>query len=474
GVSRATIPGALMARVWYDDYGLPRVYAATDIDHNGVSDESDFAEFTARYRIGLGAQSSDEATRREAQRYRNQLDWDRDGIVGSNDLVAFHHDLDDPETAQRDVAAELGNLPLYGGYWWDAALNLYHVRHRVYDPRLGRWLQRDPLGYAAGSNLYSYVMNQPGRFVDPLGLRWAQAGGEPPGSGVATHPSEAAETVQCSQETQSKQQGIFKRALNAALWAAAEVVSTFTRGVVASGGEGSKDLSREVQASIAEKRQLALEMRRGGDVSADAAVALSESLIKFRESFTEIAQTAGMAFVFYPLGGDAIGNAIGGVKGIAGVSTKIAESLPKSRVADAMLMVVDSGAAGQKQQQVAIGWVFTKDRAGNAVTAATSYSSFKALKTGLPELPDGFVWHHIVEQCQANTGRARFSVSRINSVENIIAVPQQINQALANYYSGTDIMTGKQTVRDWLSKQPWDFQRNFGIEAVKRIMNISP
>jgi RHS repeat-associated protein len=182
GVSRATIPGALIARVWYDDYGMPRVYAATDIDHNGVSDENDLAEFTARYQIGLGAQSSDEATRREAQRYRNQLDWDRDGVVGPNDLAAFAADLAGEINQSRDVVAELGNLPLYAGYWWDAALELYHVRHRVYDPRLGRWLQRDPLGYAAGSNLYSYVMNQPGRFVDPLGLRWAQAGGESGGT----------------------------------------------------------------------------------------------------------------------------------------------------------------------------------------------------------------------------------------------------------------------------------------------------
>ncbi|MCX5691666.1 MAG: RHS repeat-associated core domain-containing protein, partial [Planctomycetota bacterium] len=182
GESRAAIPGALIARVWYDDYGLPRVYAATDIDHNGVSDEADMAAFAARFEIGQPREGDTEATRREAQRYRNQLDWDRDGVVGPNDLVAFDHDLDDPETAQRDVAAELGNLPLYGGYWWDAALEFYHVRHRVYDPRLGRWLQRDPLGYAAGSNLYSYVMNQPGRFVDPLGLRWAQAGGESGGT----------------------------------------------------------------------------------------------------------------------------------------------------------------------------------------------------------------------------------------------------------------------------------------------------
>jgi RHS repeat-associated protein len=62
------------------------------------------------------------------------------------------------------------NLPLYAGYWWDDAIGLYHVRHRVYRPEWGRWLQRDPLGYAPGWNLYQYVNGQPWGAVDPMGL----------------------------------------------------------------------------------------------------------------------------------------------------------------------------------------------------------------------------------------------------------------------------------------------------------------
>jgi RHS repeat-associated protein len=65
---------------------------------------------------------------------------------------------------------QLGNLPLYAGYWWDDAIGLYHVRHRVYRPEWGRWLQRDPLGYAPGWNLYQYVNGMPWRSVDPMGL----------------------------------------------------------------------------------------------------------------------------------------------------------------------------------------------------------------------------------------------------------------------------------------------------------------
>ncbi len=49
------------------------------------------------------------------------------------------------------------------------AKNLAHFR--VYDPRLGRWLQRDPIEYAAGAiNLYEYVASAPLFWIDPLGL----------------------------------------------------------------------------------------------------------------------------------------------------------------------------------------------------------------------------------------------------------------------------------------------------------------
>jgi len=47
---------------------------------------------------------------------------------------------------------------------------LYHVRHRVYDPMGGRWLQRDPIGMAGGWNLYQYCGGEPWGYVDPMGL----------------------------------------------------------------------------------------------------------------------------------------------------------------------------------------------------------------------------------------------------------------------------------------------------------------
>jgi RHS repeat-associated protein len=58
------------------------------------------------------------------------------------------------------------------GYQTDAAAEMpfLHVGHRYYDPSIGRFLQRDPIGIAAGVNVYEYVGSQPITMVDPQGL----------------------------------------------------------------------------------------------------------------------------------------------------------------------------------------------------------------------------------------------------------------------------------------------------------------
>jgi RHS repeat-associated protein len=60
----------------------------------------------------------------------------------------------------------------FTGQYYDRDTGLMLYRNRVYHPILGRFVQRDPIGYEAGDvNLMRYVGNKEDRFVDTWGLQ---------------------------------------------------------------------------------------------------------------------------------------------------------------------------------------------------------------------------------------------------------------------------------------------------------------
>ena len=74
-----------------------------------------------------------------------------------------------------DVQSNYGaNEIIYCGYRYDPEGPGYYVRNRNYIPFLGRWLQRDPIGYGTGLNLYQFVMGNPASNIDFTGLATMQ------------------------------------------------------------------------------------------------------------------------------------------------------------------------------------------------------------------------------------------------------------------------------------------------------------
>lgn len=131
-----------------------RLYYQTDVNYNvtalieGLSGDADLGEAVERYKYD--AYGCVTVLEGEA---------DADGAV-----TEWDDDDDSPNDSDWD------NSVLFAGYQRDGKTRLYSVRYRIYNPSLGRWMQRDPLGYIDGSNLYEYVGGNPVTSLDAYGL----------------------------------------------------------------------------------------------------------------------------------------------------------------------------------------------------------------------------------------------------------------------------------------------------------------
>jgi RHS repeat-associated protein len=71
----------------------------------------------------------------------------------------------------EDIAPGFDRLAFgFAGGLYDADTKLIRFGARDYDPEIGRWTARDPIGFEGGdSNLYGYVLSDPINLIDPSG-----------------------------------------------------------------------------------------------------------------------------------------------------------------------------------------------------------------------------------------------------------------------------------------------------------------
>jgi hypothetical protein len=100
--------------------------------------------------------------------------------------------------------------------------------------------------------------------------------------------------------------------------------------------------------------------------------------------------------------------------------------------------------------------------------ADEGYDSFAALKRAIGPAGSGKVWHHIVEQSKAGL----FGMRRIQNAKNVKAVKMATNQKLNALYSSIRpgiTKSSTMTVREWLAGKSFEFNRKFGLKAIKMV-----
>ncbi len=90
-------------------------------------------------------------------------------LVSGGGAVEAQYDYD-PYGNQVKISGSASSDVGYAGYFHHAASGLNFALYRVYDSLHGRWLNRDPMGEAGGTNLYAYADTNPIKDRDPSGL----------------------------------------------------------------------------------------------------------------------------------------------------------------------------------------------------------------------------------------------------------------------------------------------------------------
>jgi RHS repeat-associated protein len=134
---------------------------------NIVGEMDETGAVTAKYIRGNGLITR--KTGSAKQFYNKNAHGDIVSLTNPNGSVANRYDYDAWGNLNEENSFENAPQPFqYSGEYHDGETNLYYLRNRYYDAKIGRFTQEDPI--RSGQNWYVYCGNNPIRYVDPSGL----------------------------------------------------------------------------------------------------------------------------------------------------------------------------------------------------------------------------------------------------------------------------------------------------------------
>lgn len=98
-----------------------------------------------------------------------------------------------------------------------------------------------------------------------------------------------------------------------------------------------------------------------------------------------------------------------------------------------------------------------------------AWGSFSGFKKAMGPAGPGKEWHHVVEQTPGNV--KRFGPQALHNTDNILPLDKNLHIDVSAFYSSVrrDITGSPLTVRQWLSPQSFEAQRDFGVLAIENI-----
>ena len=148
--------GQMVEWVKYRAYGAPFGLPAGDTDSDGDKDSTDEATVSGW-----------------SGGYDVRADLDLDGDIDATDdfLCSALQSMNQGRAALS--RSDVENRKGYAGYENSYEITRFsHVRHRVLDAELGRWMTRDPAGYLDGASLFGFIGANPVAHRDGTGLLW--------------------------------------------------------------------------------------------------------------------------------------------------------------------------------------------------------------------------------------------------------------------------------------------------------------